>query len=240
MAESGKALIIPIAIEDVPIPSLLQDRLILFARNRQIDEYFPEILSAISSFEARKEAETVSFAQVERDISDFVEEAIKQQRAAEKTNRQWAIFWYFTGVGSLLCVLAAASYSIYNAIVRTAMSSGEGYVSIALPAIALFILNIIVIGVLAALARYAYSLGKSYMSESLKSSDRIHAIQFGKFFVKAFGNRLTPTEVKEAFQHWNIGRNSTFSSLDPAHIDPQIFALISQLVGAVSSKKDMK
>lgn len=94
------------------------------------------------------------------------------------------------------------------------------------------------IGVMAALARYSYSLAKSYMSESLKSSDRIHAIQFGKFFLRAYGGRLTPAEVKDAFQHWNSDRGSTFSTLDPSHIDPQIYALVAQLVGAVAAKKE--
>ncbi|WP_413711756.1 hypothetical protein [Rhizobium sp. Rhizsp82] len=132
-----------------------------------------------------------------------------------------------------MMVLGLTSYSIWTVLTAAPAVSQASYI---LP-ISLLILNIVMIGVLAALAKYAYSLGKSYMSESLKSSDRIHAIQFGKFFLRAYGDRLTPSEVKEAFQHWNIDRNSTFSTLDPAHIDPQIYSLITQLVSAVRSGK---
>ena len=102
------------------------------------------------------------------------------------------------------------------------------------------LLNVIAIAILAASARYAYSLGKSYMSESLKSSDRIHAIQFGKFFLRAFGSRATTAEIREVFQHWNIDRTSTFSSLDASQIDPQIVNIVVQLVSAVTGKKQNK
>jgi hypothetical protein len=67
------------------------------------------------------------------------------------------------------------------------------------------------------------------MSESLKCSDRIHAIGFGKFYLKAYGEKATWLELKEVFQHWNIDRSSTFAALDSSQIDPQIIALISNV-----------
>lgn len=76
------------------------------------------------------------------------------------------------------------------------------------------------------------------MSEALKSSDRIHAIQFGKFFLRAYGSKANSTEIREVFQHWNIDRTSTFSSLDAAQIDPQIVSMVVQIVSAISGKKD--
>jgi hypothetical protein len=96
--------------------------------------------------------------------------------------------------------------------------------------------NVIVIGFLGACSRYAFSLGKSYISESLKSADRIHAIAFGKFYLRAFGEKATWSELKEVFQNWNIDRASTFSSLDVSQIDPQILSLIAQMSMAFGGK----
>jgi hypothetical protein len=100
------------------------------------------------------------------------------------------------------------------------------------------VVEVITIGLLAACAKYAFSLGKAYMSESLKSADRIHAIEFGRFYLQAFGETATGPEVKEAFQHWNIDRNSTFSSLDSAQIDPQIISLVAQVVASITGKRE--
>lgn len=236
IAERGNMLILPIAIDDVDIPVLLADRLVYRAEGRLLEDYFPEILSAITAFEGRREQQNQRLEAVEQDLSDFVDDAIKQQRLFESNNKRWAFFWQFAGVGSLLSVVGVTGYSLYRAASNTFVPAESSFSLVVL--VSLLVVNVVIIGVMAALARYSYSLAKSYMSESLKSSDRIHAIQFGKFFLKAYGGRLTPAEVKEAFQHWNIDRNSTFSTLDPSHIDPQIFALIAQLVGAASARKN--
>ncbi|SNT44475.1 TIR domain-containing protein [[Luteovulum] sphaeroides subsp. megalophilum] len=235
-AETGDVLILPIAIDDVTIPTILQDRFALRVDGRPLDEYFPEILSAIVAFEGRRHEQSQRFEAVERDLSKFVDDAIKQQRLYESNNKFWALFWQFFGVIALFVVVGVTGFSLYMATSKTVVPADPsvGVFSI----VTLVVANVIIIGVMTALARYAYSLSKSYMSESLKSSDRIHASQFGKFFLRVYGGRLTPTEVKDAFQHCNIDRSSTFSTLDPSHIDPQIYALIAQLLGAFSAKKD--
>jgi hypothetical protein len=235
MGRYGKEamLILPILIgtsDTVLAPDM---RGLRFIRADRVDMAVQHALTSIEFFEREKRQKTERLEEVKQDVSDFVTDAIAQQQAYENHHRKWAIFWYFAGVAFLLSVLGLTAFSIHTVITAGDTVAQASYI---LP-ISLLILNIVMVGVLAALARYAYSLGKSYMSESLKSSDRIHAIQFGKFFLKAYGDRLTPSEVKEAFQHWNIDRNSTFSTLDPSQIDPQIYSLITQLVSAVRSGK---
>lgn len=234
IAENDDMLILPIAIDDVKIPTLLQDRLVLRVDGKPLAEYFPKIISAITAFERRREARSQHFEAVEQDLSEFVDDAIRQQRHYEKTNKTWALFWQFFGILALVTVACFAVYTLYRITLSTAAPQNE-YLDLFL-IVSTIVGNVIIIGVMTALARYSYSLSKSYMSESLKSSDRIHAIQFGKFFLRAYGSRLTPAEVKDAFQHWNIDRSSTFSTLDSSQIDPQIYSLIAQLVGVVSAK----
>ncbi|MDO8939563.1 MAG: hypothetical protein Q7U98_10430 [Methylicorpusculum sp.] len=74
--------------------------------------------------------------------------------------------------------------------------------------------GLIVIGLFAALARYSFIFANSYMHESLKNGERRHAINFGKFYLEAFGANASWLQIKEAFQHWNIGNVSAFSKYE--------------------------
>lgn len=202
------------------------------ADGRSPSEYAKDILLLIEAHRERLEQRQVRKTEVARDLSAFVNEAVLRQQDQETRNRRAAHAWYAAGFMCLLLVLAVAASSSYHVLL-----TGAAPVSLLTP-IMLALLNLVVIGVLAALARYSYSLGKSYMSEALKSADRIHAIQFGKFFLSLFGEKLSPEEVKVAFQHWNIDRQSIFATLDPAHVDPQIFSLFTQLSSVISAKRD--
>lgn len=95
----------------------------------------------------------------------------------------------------------------------------------------------IVITLLGICAKYAFSLGKSHSIESLKSSDRIHAIRFGEFYLRAFNDKTTWSELKEVFQHWNIDRNSSFSSFNVSHFDPKMFELLIELLRLIDKRK---
>lgn len=233
---SGKMLILPIVLGDLQLPTIVQDIQVIFSRDRQPQELIPEIDQAISAFEGRRAAQEVEQKEiaevVQGNLAEFVDEAIKTQQQYETQHKASAKFWYFLGYASLVVGLLTTAYLAYR-VIGTATATPD-YAR----ALSISLLNIIAIAILAALARYAYSLGKSYMSESLKSSDRIHAIQFGKFFLRAYGSKANSTEIREVFQHWNIDRTSTFSSLDAAQIDPQIVNMVVQIISAVTGQKD--
>jgi len=99
---------------------------------------------------------------------------------------------------------------------------------------------LLVIGLLGACAKYAFSLGKSYASEALKCSDRIHAIRFGEFYLRAFGEKTQWSELKEVFQHWNIDRSSSFSTLDASSFDPKFIESMIEFAKLFSSKSSSK
>lgn len=67
------------------------------------------------------------------------------------------------------------------------------------------------------------------MVEALRNADRSHAISFGEFYLNAFGEDLEWKEVKEAFQHWNIDRGSSFLTQDSAQFDPKLFETAVEL-----------
>ena len=96
--------------------------------------------------------------------------------------------------------------------------------------------------ILAALAKFFYSLGKSFMHEAVKCSDRIHAINFGQFFLKAFPTPKTHQERKDIFSEWNMENRSAFHDLKTRDIDPRMIELVSAISSAIKgeSKKDAK
>lgn len=86
-----------------------------------------------------------------------------------------------------------------------------------------------------ALGRLLFILGKSFMVEAIRNSDRIHAISFGEFYLNAYGKVATRDEVREVFGKWNIDNGSSFISQSPKDYDPQI---LENLVLAVEALKD--
>jgi hypothetical protein len=70
-------------------------------------------------------------------------------------------------------------------------------------------------------SKYAFTLSKSYMNESLKIADRIHAIKFGKLFIKIFESSINKNDFKEVFQNWNLSKDSSFSSISTDNYDPK-------------------
>ncbi|MCM2438717.1 toll/interleukin-1 receptor domain-containing protein [Agrobacterium vitis] len=233
---SGKMLILPIVLGELALPTIVQDIQVIFARNRPATDLVADVDVAISAFEGRRaaqEEQQEELAQaVQGNLAEFVDEAIKTQQQYEKAHKVAAQRWYLIGYASLVFGLLTTAYLAYSVIISTATTPDYART------ISISLLNVIAIAILAALARYAYSLGKSYMSESLKSSDRIHAIQFGKFFLRAYGSQTNSAEIREVFQYWNIDRTSTFSSLDASQIDPQIVNMVVQIVSAITGKKD--
>ncbi len=232
-AEARLSTVIPLLIEDIPVPGVFRRWGVVFGYNIDVTEVFGKLLTEISSFEESKKEAAARKKEVEHDLSEFVEHAIQTQRNVGKTNRRMA-YGCYTG-GAL--ALGAGLWTTFEAFLR---ATDATFVLDTGRMISAGLANVVAIGFLGALAKYGYSLGKSFMSEALKSSDRIHAIQFGQFYLKAFGSRLSPAEVRDAFQHWNIDRNSTFSALDSSEIDPQIISLAGQIAAVALGKKSEK
>lgn len=232
-AEAGDKVVMPLLIEDIPLSGVFRKWGVVFAYGKSIEEIAGRITSEISSFEEARRSKKVQARVVEEDLSRFVDATIETQRASESLNRRTAYGWYATGAIALGAGLAWTANLLAYAVKPDFTPDLTKMISMGLS-------NIIAIGFLGALGKYGFALGKSYMGESLKSSDRIHAIQFGQFYLRAFGSRLTPAEVRDAFQHWNIDRDTSFSPLNSAEIDPQVLAVVGQIVAGLAAKKDEK
>lgn len=225
-AESGRMLIVPVIIDDSRPPLALQAIHAIIQPDKNIDKISQSIEVAISAFVGRRaarEAEASAVAQkIQTDAADYIKIAIDSLAHLEGRDRKLSYLWYLLGFLSLLLGIGFALRGLAAASQPTILPA-ESLILAALKAL-------LVIGLLGACAKYAFSLGKSYASEALKCSDRIHAIRFGEFYLRAFGEKTQWAELKEVFQHWNIDRSSSFSALDASSFDPRFIESIIEFV----------
>jgi hypothetical protein len=187
--------------------------------------YFAEEAGASVREEAKKER----LERLEQNASVFVDEALNTLQDREQRWKRAGYAWHAAGFIALLAGIGAMLY--LSAYALPAITSPDK----AWPVIGYLTLkSIIIIGLLVAASKYAFTLGRSYMNEALKNADRIHAINFGRFYLKAYGESATWIDVKEVFQTWNIARESGFASLDTSQFDPQILATAVEIAKSLS------
>jgi len=98
--------------------------------------------------------------------------------------------------------------------------------------------GLILVGLFIALAKYSFMYSQSYMHESIKNSERRHAINFGKFYMESYGATASWHQIKDAFEHWNIECDSAFSKQDSTKFDPKTIesaVSIMQALGKISA-----
>lgn len=235
-AESGRMLIVPVIIDESPPPLALQDIHAIIQPDRNLDDISQKIEAAILVFIGRRaaiEVEASAVAQkLQTNAADYIKIAIDSLASLEVRDRWLGYLWYALGFLSLLVGIGFSLLGLVAASQQTALPT-ESLILAALKAL-------LVIGLLGACAKYAFSLGKSYASEALKCSDRIHAIRFGEFYLRAFGERTQWSDLKEVFQHWNIDRSSSFSTLNTSSFDPKFIESMIEFAKLFSLKNSSK
>lgn len=230
-SERGKPVVLPIILENVKIPISLGAVRCLVTTGRstrevadKIDRMLDSLLGEIA---AKEEERREAITKVETTAATYIQSSIKDLKAREKGYRKVAYFWYGLALFSLVGGLA---FGIWRAVDLDSAPKDPSWESLA----ELGLITVLVVGVLGALSRFAFLLGKAFMVESLRNADRIHAISFGEFYLNAFGDKADWAEVKEAFQHWNIDKGSTFIEQDAKDVDPQILQTALDIAKAIS------
>ena len=233
---SQRMLVIPVILGSVEIPDVVRNIHVLFAREMDAEDIVRKIDHSISVFLgkriAEKEQEVEVKNRIESNAAIYIDDAIKSLADLESRNRRNGNLWYLLGYLSLVLVIGFGFYSL----AQFAITQDQQLIRFAYAGLK----SVVVIGLLIACSKYAFTLGKSYMNESLKSADRIHAISFGRFYLRAFSDKADWTELKEVFQHWNIDKNSVFSSLDTNQFDPKFIESAIEIAKIISAKIDLK
>lgn len=159
---------------------------------------------AVESEKARYTEDGVKKLEVKS--QNYVSEAISSLEKNEKDFHVLAKKWSVFGAASLIVGVLFFLYVSVSGVSSIILSPSwevvaffafKGGVSVA---------------VIGALARYAFMFSRSYMHEALKNGNRRHAINFGKFYLETYGAAADWSQIKEAFEHWNISDASAFSN----------------------------
>lgn len=124
---------------------------------------------------------------------------------------------------SFLFLVSAVGFSIYNYVVNRSISLSVNN------DLFIFAMTVIVASTLVALSKFCFTLGKSFMVESLRNSNRIHAISFGRFYLKVNKENIEWSDIKDAFQYWNIDSGSSFTSQSSKEYDPDVLSKIVEI-----------
>ncbi|MBE7689054.1 hypothetical protein F6A46_12565 [Tenacibaculum finnmarkense genomovar ulcerans] len=165
---------------------------------------------------------------IESSAPTYISETIKELEKRESYQRTVSIVWYIVGFLSIVIGVAVAIWLTTSGIVLN--NEKENW------SLTIFysIKSMFIIILLITASKYCFNLAKSYMSESLKIADRIHAISFGKFYLKIFKNNLNPNDIKDIFRDWNINnQENNFSNLSTDDYDPKILEKAIQVIDKI-------
>ena len=234
----GDSLFLPLVVgENIEIPNFLLDRFVETVPNL-LDAYLNKVISNIHRAIERNNAvraektktKKEQAAKLEVSKTEFIREAEEKLNKRERHLKFSANIWYGAGYISLILGVYAAFF-----LINESLGKGLDTTTVAL----LSVKGLIGVGLLVASSKYAFTLGKSYMNESLKNSDRLHAISFGKFYLQAYGDVVSPDDVKEVFQHWNINNDSAFKEIASSSFDPKLLESAIN-IASVLSKNEKK
>ena len=166
--------------------------------------------------ESRKKIELTSM--------DYVSDALETLENKESQFHTMSKIWSGIGAISLVGAIVFFAYLTLSSAISMPSSITWEFLAFAV------FKGLIAVALLAGLAKYSFLLGNSYMQEALKNADRRHAINFGKFYLESYGAAAEWSQVKEAFEHWNITGTNAFKRSDESM--PDISAL-EKAVGLV-------
>ena len=180
---------------------------------------------------ARYAAESVK--RVQENATTYVSQALGALDSASKRYRAFSGYW---SIGGVVALGAGIGVAAYFGMVGLAEPGGGKQLDWAHVVFYTF-KGLLLIALFVALAKYCFVYSQSFMHEALKSTERKHAINFGQFYLESYGANADWTQIKEAFEHWNISPSSSFVRSNVEAFDPKVMDRIAQLVESVSKLK---
>lgn len=224
--DKKRLLIIPILLEEIELPEFLKAIQYINAINTDFNEVLVQILSIIRIFEANQAKERKEVEDQKESITDYVGPTLHYLEQRENRLREIANNWNIAGYLALIIGVVGAIILIIIDNIFFQKIDWQKAVYIAIKGVIILIL-------LLALSKYSFTLAKSYMNESLKIADRIHAIKFGKFYLDFYNNKISSENFKEIFQHWNLSKDSSFSAISADNFDPKLNDLAIKIIESV-------
>ena len=162
---------------------------------------------------------------VKKGLSEYIDDVFVKLQEKEKSNKIYAKIYAFSFyLISIFFLIATIIIAIVFFVTVNVDSNNL------MPLIVYGVVCLFIIIMLVSLSKLLFTLAKSFMVESIRCSDRIHAISFGKFFLDAYGSEASREEVIKAFSSWNIDNGSTlFRTQSSDDFDPKIAEILKTL-----------
>lgn len=169
--------------------------------------------------EKRKKYAEETRQKLEKKSSEYVNDALAHLQAKEDHFHKLSTRWAFAGGLAIVCGIALLLWFGVEGldILKADTEFGWSYLLL------VTFKGLILVGLFIALGKYSFMYSQNYMHESIKNSERRHAINFGKFYLESYGATADWNQVKDAFEHWNIECASAFSKQDSSSIDSKSF-----------------
>lgn len=172
---------------------------------------------------------------IERTSKDYVVDALDALDKKEKQFHFISKVWSGIGAASLASGMAFFVFVTISSAFTLPSSITWEFITFSI------FKGLIAVGLLAGLAKYSFLFSNSYMQEALKNADRRHAINFGKFYLESYGAAAEWSQVKEAFEHWNIAGTNAFTRQEDPTTDisslEKAVALIERVSKSLPSLK---
>lgn len=194
------------------------------------DSLHRSISSYIGTKTLKKEREFILKQKRDKTAHDYISETLSGLVNSKKRLNVYAQLWYILGYITLLAGIIIAGW--FMNFEMTQVNSLDNVFVLIFYAIK----NVIIIILFISSSKYSFNLAKSYMNESLKIAERIHAISFGKFYLQVFDERIEPDDLKEVFRDWNISSSSSFKELDAADFDPKLLDGLTNILNKIKDK----
>ena len=154
---------------------------------------------------------------IERTSKDYVVDALDTLDKKEIQFHRISKIWSASGAASFIASIGFFAYLTLSTVISLPSPITWEFLAFSV------FKGLIAVALLAGLAKYSFLFSSSYMQEALKNADRRHAINFGKFYLESYGAAAEWSQVKEAFEHWNITGSNAFKKVDESM--PEISAL---------------
>lgn len=147
---------------------------------------------------------------IERTSKDYVADALETLDKKETQFHRISKLWSGVGAAALAGSIGFFAYITLSSAIAFPSPITWEFVAFSI------VKGLVAVILLAGLAKYSFLFSNSYMQEALKNADRRHAINFGKFYLESYGAAAEWSQVKEAFEHWNITGSNAFSRSEAA------------------------
>lgn len=197
------------------------------AREKELDAAKAALDDRVSMFEleiARYQAE--SQKKLQTNSKSFVSGMVADLSKREKVLSRISLAWSVLGGAILVLATLLLGWATY-------ISVKDASIAMSWSLLTFFALKgAVLVGIAGFASRYAFLMAANYMTEGLRTADRVHAIKFGQFYVETYGVAASWEQVKETFSNWNGVGSGTWGHVQP--IDAST-TTVGDLTNAIST-----